>query len=97
MTIGVCLVRLRIPESHSLKDKRQVLKAMASRIRNRFNVSVAEVDDHDRWQSAALGVSCVSNSSQHANEVLSRVIDYIEGSHFDVEVLGYEVELVHAL
>lgn len=97
MTVGVCLVRLRIPQSQSLKDKRQVVKSLTERIRNRFNVSVAEVGDNDLRQSAAIGVSCVSSSAQRVNQVLSQVVNYIEQSRPDVEVLDYEIELVHAL
>jgi len=71
-----------------------VLKSITSRVGNKFNVSVAEVDDHDLWQLATLGISCVSNSKSHANEVLSRVVDFIINSRFDVEILDYEIEIL---
>ena len=54
MTVGLCRVQLHLPENHSLKGKRQVIKSLIARIQNRFNVSVAEIDEHDRWQMAAL-------------------------------------------
>ena len=94
MHIGVAQVRLRLPDNLSLKGKRQVLKSITGRVGNRFNVSVAEVDDNDLWQLATIGICCVSNSKQHANEVLSRVVDFITESRFEVEVLGYEIELI---
>ena len=97
MNVGVCKVRLRLPENETLKGKRQTLKSITERVKNRFNVSIAEVDDHDLWQVVTLGITCVSTSSQHANEVLSKVVAFIEKCRFDVEMLDYEVEILHAL
>jgi len=94
MNVGICRISLRLPENRSLKGKRQVVKSITSRVSNRFNVAVAEVDSHDLWQSITLGVCCISNSKQHSNEVLSRVVNFITGSRFDVEMLGYEIELI---
>lgn len=97
MNVGVCKVRFRLPENHSLKGKRQVVKSITSRIQNRFNVSVAEVDEHDLWQVATIGISCVSNSKKHANEVLSKVMDFISKSRFEIELLDYEIEILPVL
>lgn len=94
MHIGVCVIRLRIPESFSLKDKRHVLKSITSRVRNRFNVSVAEVEDNDVWQMATIGFSCVSNNSRHANEILSKVAAYISESRFEAEILDVSTEII---
>ena len=94
MNVGVCKISLRLPENQSLKGKRGVLKSITSRVRSKFNVSVAEVDDHDLWQLATLGVCYVSNSKRHINEVLSKVVDFIAGSRFEVEMLGYEIEIL---
>jgi uncharacterized protein YlxP (DUF503 family) len=94
VNIGVCKIRLRLPENQSLKGKRQVLKSITARIRNKFNVSVAEVEDQDLWQLITIGVSCVSNSSQHANEVLSHVVDFVVQSRLDAELLDYEIEIL---
>ncbi len=94
MHTGVCRIRLRLPESLSLKDKRRVLKSITARVGNKFNVSVAEIDDNDLWQLAALGICCVSNDKRHANEVLSRVVNFITDSRFEVEILDYEIEIL---
>lgn len=94
MNIGVCKINLRLPENASLKGKRQIIKSLAGRVENKFNVSVAEVENQDRWQMVTLGIACVSNNGRHANEVLSRVMDFITGSHFDVELLDYEIEIL---
>ena len=96
MNIGALQVRLRLPENHSLKGKRKVVKSIISQVSSKFNVSVAEVDDHDMWQVATIGVSCVSNEGRHANEILSTVIDFIERVRGDAEVLDYEIEILHA-
>ncbi len=97
MNVGVCKVRLRLPENLSLKGKRRVLKSITSRVENRFNVAIAEVEEHDLWQLATLGISCVSNSRQHANGILSKVVDFISSSKFEVELLDYEIEILPVL
>lgn len=97
MHVGVCKVKLRLPENLSLKGKRGVLKSITTRVRNRFNVSVAEVDDQDLWQLVTLGFSCVSGDSRHINEVLSKVVDFIVDARFEVELLDYEVEILPVL
>ena len=94
MNIGVCKVRLRLPENLSLKGKRQVLKSITSRIRSRFDVAAAEVDDHELWQLATIGVCCISNDRRHANQVLSKVTDFITSGRFDAEILDYEIEII---
>ena len=97
MNVGVCKIRLRLPENLSLKGKRQVLKSIITRVGNKFNVSVAEVDDQDLWQLATLGISCVSNDKRYTNEVLSKVVDFIVNGRFEVEILNYEIEIVPIL
>ena len=94
MNVGVCKITLRLPENQSLKGKRRVVSSLCSRIRNKFNVSIAEVDDNDVWQKATLGVTCVSNNHRHADEVIDHVIQYIEGSREDIELIDFERETI---
>jgi uncharacterized protein YlxP (DUF503 family) len=96
LVIGVCRLTLRLPENHSLKGKRQVLKSLISRLHNRFNVSAAEVDNHDSWQLAELGITCTSNDEKHADQVLASVIAFIRNERLDAEVLDVETELIRA-
>jgi uncharacterized protein YlxP (DUF503 family) len=96
MMVGVCRLTLRLPENASLKGKRQVVKSLAARIRNRYNVSIAEVDNQDSWQIASLGISCVSNSNSHAQEVLTKVVGFVRSSRLDAEVLDWQVEVLQA-
>ena len=94
MNVGVCRVRFRLPENLSLKGKRRVLKSITTRVASKFSVSVAEVDDQGLWQSAVLGICCVSNNSRYTNEVLSKVVDFIVNSRFEVEILDYQIEIL---
>ncbi len=94
MNVGVCKIRLRLPENMSLKGKRRVLKSIITQLKNRFNVSVAEVDDQQLWQMATLGVCCLSNDSRYTNEVLSKVVNFIANGRFDVEMLDYKIEII---
>jgi len=94
MNVGVCRIELRLAENLSLKGKRRVLKSIITRVSNKFNVSVAEVDDQNLWQLATLGICCVSNNSRYTNEVLSKVVDFVVNSRFEVEILNYEIEIL---
>ncbi len=94
MNIGICKINLRLPENSSLKGKRQVLKSIITRVRNKFNVSVAEVDDNDLWQMITIGICCVSNNKRYTNQVLSKVADFVAESRFEVEILNYEIEIL---
>jgi uncharacterized protein YlxP (DUF503 family) len=96
MNVGALCVRFRLPENGSLKGKRKVIKSISTRVGNKFNVSVAEVDDLDDWQRATLGIVCVSNSGRHANEIISKVMDYIETIRGDAEILDFETEIFNA-
>ena len=94
MNVGVCKIQLRLPENMSLKGKRQVIKSITTQLRNRFNVSVAEVDDNELWQKAVLGVCFLSNDTRYTNEVLSKVVDFVANGRFDIEMLDYEIEIM---
>lgn len=97
MNVGICKISLRLPENLSLKGKRRVLKSITTRVRSQFNVSVAEVDDHDLWQLATIGICCVSNNKRYTNQVLSKVVDFIAGGRFEVEILNHEIEILPVL
>jgi uncharacterized protein len=78
--VALGTVELHLPDVESLKGKRHVLKGLKQRVRARFEVSVAEVDHHDMWQRATLAVAYVSHDSRHANEVVSKALDFIEAN-----------------
>lgn len=91
MHIGVCKLYLRIPESRSLKAKRRVIKSLITRLKNRFNVAVAEVATLDAHQSAVLAAVSVSNDAAYLNRLLARVVTFIE-THTDAELVDYETD-----
>ena len=92
MIVGVCTIELRVRESRSLKAKRQVLKSIIARVKNNFNVAIAEVDYHDKWQRALLGVAVVSTAQDHANGILSKVVNFVEAMYI-AELLDYHIEI----
>lgn len=83
---------LRIPACGSLKQKRHVVKALTAAIRQKFNVSVAEVDHHDLWQRTTLGVSVVATDGYHAKRVLHEV-EKLVGRWGEVDVIDADVSL----
>ena len=93
MHIGVLTLHLSIGQADSLKDKRQVVRSLVAHLRNKFNVSVAEVDDLDTWRRATLGVAVVSNEAKFANQVLNKVAVHIE-SDARVVLDNYSIEML---
>ena len=91
MIVGVCTIDLHLPETRSLKGKRQILKSITARVKNNFNVAIAEVDYHDKWQRALLGVAVVSTAHEHANGILSKVVNFVESMYL-AEMLDYHIE-----
>ncbi|MFO7696316.1 MAG: DUF503 domain-containing protein [Anaerolineae bacterium] len=94
MVIGLLTVELQIPASGSLKDKRQVIRSLVTRLRQEYNISVAQVDHLDSWQLCALAIACVSNEGSQAQHVLQRVAGYIEARAVDYVVLDIQTELL---
>lgn len=94
MVIGTLVLRLQVPESGSLKSKRQVVRSLVSRVRRTFNVAIAEVGDLDLWQAVELGVACVSSDARHADEVCQKVLTFVDN---DGEALltGSRFEILH--
>ena len=91
MHIGVCKIRLRIPDSHSLKAKRRVVKSLIARLKNRFNIAIAEVEALEAHQVAILAAVSVSNDIVHLNKIISHVVTFIE-ANIDAELVDYETE-----
>lgn len=94
MIVGAAIVRLHLPSARSLKDKRQVVKSVIERVKGRFNVSAAEVGENGVWQLAEIGIACATNQQRHAEDILRTVVDYIEESRLDVEVVDVVSDVV---
>jgi uncharacterized protein YlxP (DUF503 family) len=94
MVIGVLKLTLHMPDSGSLKAKRQIVSGLLRRVRDQFQVAAAEVDEQDRWQLARLAVVCVSADGRHADEVLAHVLRFVERQPLDAELTDVATELV---
>lgn len=93
MVIGVLQVAIRLPESHSLKEKRRLVKSLVTRVRNKFNVSISEVDSQDSWQLATLAVAHVGNARRYTNELLDQALRFMEDVK-KIEVVDSQLELL---
>jgi uncharacterized protein len=91
MIVGVCRVTLMISESHSLKEKRMVLRRIKDRVANKFNCAIAEVGDADAWQSAELGFAVVSNERGFTQSMVQKILNFIES---EAKVSGDEQDYI---
>ncbi len=91
--VGLCTIELFLADSQSLKDKRQVLSSLKDRLRQRFNVTVAEVEAQDLWQKAVLAFACVANDGRHVNQVLDQALNLVKSNPV-VEIVQSRVELL---
>ena len=94
MHIGIATVTLRIPENDNLKGKRRIVHSIASRARSRFNVAIAEVGENESWQTALLGIVCVSNDRRHADSILASVLNFVTDNPGDAEVVDTHTEIL---
>ena len=93
MAIGLLTLEIHIPESHSLKDKRQVLRSLKDRLRGRFNVAVAELDHQESWQRAQVGIVSLSNEPAHLEQSLRTVLQEAE-QVLGRDLVGHELEMM---
>ena len=93
MTVGVLRIKLQIQDADSLKAKRQILKSLKDKIKNTFNVSVSEVNHHDKWQLACLGIAAVGEDPRYVNGQLSKLVDFINNFGY-INILDYNIELI---
>lgn len=93
IAIGACIIELYLPGLSSLKEKRGILKSMLTRIHSTFNVAAAEVDHQDVWQSATIAAVAVSNSTPHAQQIVSKIPDWIESNFPDVYIVNQKIEI----
>ena len=92
MVIGLCTLELFLGEANSLKDKRRVIKSIMDKVRARFNVSIAEVEQQELWQRSTIAFTCVSNEKAHADSTLNSVVRYVELS--DAQITACHTEFI---
>lgn len=93
MIVGLLTLDLHIPEANSLKSKRRVIKSLIERIKNRFNVSVAEVDAQNLWQRSIIGIAYVSNETVMINKVFEKIRTHVNDTH-SVELINSDMEML---
>ena len=91
--IGVLMINFFIPSAQSLKNKRMVLKSLKDKVRLKFNVSIAELDQDDKWQAATCGVSMIGNDQRYLDSCLQNILTYIESMNA-VEITDQEIEFL---
>ncbi|MFQ5481743.1 MAG: DUF503 domain-containing protein [Nitrospinaceae bacterium] len=94
MNVGCCFLRFYLHGNHSLKGKRRVLKSMKDRIRNKFNISIAEIGDLDAWQNIHLGVAAVGSDPNYLNGLMQQVVDFLDNLHL-AEMTDCHIEMIH--
>jgi len=92
--VGVCTIEFYLPGVSSLKEKRSILKSMLAKLHNTFNVAAAEVDYHDKWQSAMIAIATVSNCTTHAQQVIEKIICWIEEYYPDALITKHTTEIL---
>jgi uncharacterized protein YlxP (DUF503 family) len=94
MIVAAARIVLLIPGNDSLKGKRQVVRSLIEKVRHRFAVSIAEVDSHDKWQRAELGLAVVGNDEKLLGQRVDQVMHFMENQHV-AEIIDSHLELVH--
>ena len=94
MVIGVAKLRLHLPGNQSLKGKRKVIKSICERLRQRFNLAVAETDAQDLWQAGELGIVAVGNQGRFIDSKLDKAINFVEDMQV-AEIVDIQRELIH--
>ena len=92
MNVAICKLKIYIPGSQSLKDKRNILKSLMARLQRQFNISIAEVDDHDVWRIATIGIACVANHTYRVDEAIAEIINVINRDYPNLEIIEKETE-----
>ena len=93
VVVGLCTIELFLSDSQSLKDKRQILSSLKDRLRQKFNLSVAEIDAQDLWQKGVLALTCVANDGRYVNQVLDQAQNMIKSNPM-VEIVQSRIELL---
>lgn len=93
MIVGLLTLELHLPEATSLKSKRFVIKSLKDRIKNKFNVSIAEIDANDLWQRSVLGAACVANETKVINQTLDGVRNLVLNTP-SVELIDSMMEML---
>lgn len=93
MVIGAVRIKIHVPWVHSLKEKRMEVKSLCAKVHNKFNASIAEVEEQDIHQMIVLGFACVTGDKTQADSVIDHILNFIEGNT-EGEVIQVEREIL---
>lgn len=93
MVIGVVKISIYTPWVHSLKEKRMVVKSICAKISNKFNVSVAEVEEQDTHQTTVIGLACIADEAAHADRTIDHILNFIE-SNTEGDIVSIDREII---
>ncbi|SFH53102.1 hypothetical protein SAMN05192551_101390 [Tindallia magadiensis] len=93
MKVGICTFNLMMYEGNSLKEKRMIVKSVIERIKSRYNVSIAEIADQDKWRLATIGFCCISNNKSHVEKTIQEVVRFLEKDG-RMELMNIDMEVI---
>ncbi len=92
MLVGICEIIIYIPNSHSLKEKRNILTSYKLSLRKKYNISIAEIGSKNTWQKSIIGVSCISDNRQVIDQVMEKIISDTV-NHPEIQLINYRVSI----
>ena len=94
MRVGCCAIRFVLHGNRSLKGKRRIIRTIKDRVRNKFNISVAEVGNQEDWQILQLGIAAIGNNELNLDDLLNRVVNFIDAMGL-AEMIYHEIKLIN--
>jgi hypothetical protein len=94
VVVGICKIDFLIHDNHSLKGKRRVIKSVVGKVKSRFNISIAEVENNDLWQRGSLGIAAIGNDEKFINAMLDKILNFIDELHL-VDIVDHSFEFIH--
>jgi hypothetical protein len=94
MIVGLCTISLALPAVHSLKEKRGMVKPLIAHLRKEFNVSVAEVEEQDRWQASGIAIAVVGSDGANLHGTLEGIVRWIERTQPHLYVANWDIEIL---
>ena len=92
MIVAACVIKLHLNGVHSLKEKRRIVKSLCTRLPQKFNLAVAEIEHQDVWQTAVLGLVTIGNDSGYLHGLLEKAVAWIETTRPDIPIEEYSIE-----
>lgn len=94
MIVATCVLTLHLNGVHSLKQKRSIVKSVTARLRQQFNVAVAEVDHQDVWQTAVIALCVIGTDAAYLHGLLEKAVGWVEKQRPDIPVYDYSIEII---